>query len=170
MEAAALLFVCLYLCTVFQGIYYLSIPLLLPPCCPGPVASLILPSPLYPGACLTVIRLRFRLKWDGPRPTPAVGWRGKKRRWEDSRETGCRAFSSCCCCHLGGGWGVLVLPGLHRYREDNAQLHRLAKWALPASSCTVCSLSPQLSPYLLIPASSETLIYYYIFSHFCNSV
>lgn len=107
---------------------------------------------------------------NGPRPAPAVGWCGKKWRWEDPRETGCRAFSSC-CCHLGEGWGVLVLPGLSSSKEDNAQLLDLAKWVPPASSRTslqpVASAAP-LFAYSCLQWDLNFLLHFLSFLQLCD--
>lgn len=89
---------------------YISIPVSLPPSCPGPVA----PLSSFPGSpyCLPVLlcyqRQRQRLRWE-----PEAG-RGLTLLWNDVGRNGdgrIRA-SSCFCCHLGEGWGLLVLTGV----------------------------------------------------------
>lgn len=165
MEAAALLFVSLSLCTVLQEVCYLSIhssvtsTLLSRPCS----LSLSLPKqPLLP-CCFSnsyqaegqgLLQLgddvgrngdgRIQEKQAAEHSHPAVAI------WERA--------GGCWCCQGSPA------PG----RQCPA-----AQAAQARASCLLhTGLQPLTSaaPCLLIPASNQTLISYYIFSHFCNSV
>lgn len=129
---------CLFAQSCRKSVTFPFTPLLLPPCCPGPVASLwaFPSSPYYPAASLTLIRLR------------AKAYSSWGMMWEEMEMGGFKRnrLQSILILLLpsGRGLGGAGAARAHQLQADNARLLRLPKQGLPASSTQVCSLSPQL--------------------------